>query len=418
MCVVTLLDREVLPTNISARGILYSTFLLLLVVSLFFIPEIVRFQESVTKSKGSTSIATSSGVDIEDIIPNAKKAGSLDAVWSMVNGGYLEGQSDEIAVPAPDLSASSLAEEGTDPALSVSGGSLKDIQDRVFLEKTFSNGQVTWEQLTSSQVRRAFKSAQTSAIKILKGLGERQSAVRFALVNYINGLGWLARGDKKMMSAEEALAYIEQLDINVTQAMLTSEIDAKDFEQWKRISFGPLSANSRASAFKMNHYIAFNPRMTLGNVEIQKDPDYVQKRNGSWVRKNPRSSVRIEGFVMGKDVKKIVVYRNARRASSLKVSSKGNEDGLRTFKWRYRTAEGLFTFRAISRDGDVFEKSYVFLPRVYGRFKQDADGFFRLPFGIGDEDGINLRNLDTRLDRFFRAGSRGASSESQGFDTF
>lgn len=420
---MTLLDREVVPPSVSTRGIIYSAFLLLLVISLFFIPEIVRFQESFSKGKKTVpSIAQTSSINIEDLIPSKQSISSLDKIFNAVTGsGRTETKPQEgLTIEAPDLLA---------PDTTVSDsktGSLKDIQDKVMLEKTFGGGQtVTWDQLNSAPVKKAFRTAQTSATKILKGLSGRQAAVRFALINYVNGLGWITRGDRKLMSAEEAMAYIEQLDINVTQAMLTSETDAADFESWKRISFGPLTVNSRAAAFKIGNTIAFNPRLTLSAVEIQRTPDYVYKRNGAVVAKRSHSSLRISGFVLGKDIKKIVVYRNGRRVNDMRVSRKGNEDGVRTFKWRYRAADGLFTMRAYSSEGDMFEKNYVFLPKVYRRFRQDADGYYLLPFGDEDSDVVSLRNLDTRLDRFFRVIPRGGSGGdgftsggNEGFDTF
>lgn len=426
---MTLLDREVVPPSVSTKGIVYSAFLLLLVVSLFFIPEIVRFQESIGKSKRTVpSVAQTSSVNIEDLIPSKNSISNLDKILNAVTGtGRKESKArDGLTIQAPEVQP----ESNTTPT-DASTGSLKDIQDKVMLEKTFGGAQaVTWEQLNSGPVKKAFRSAQTNATKILKGLSGRQSAVRFALINYVNGLGWITRGERKLMSAEEAMAYIEQLDINVTQAMLTSETDAADFEAWKRVSFGPLTLNSRAAAFKVGNSIAFNPRMTLSAVEIQKTPDYVIKKNGAVVAKRSHSSIRLSGFVLGKDIKKIVVYRNGRRVADLRVSKRGTDEGIRTFKWRYRAADGLFTMRAYSAEGEMYEKNYVFLTKVYRRFRQDSDGYYMLPFGDEDSDVVSVRNLDSRLDRFFRVYPRGSGSSDgfadggsegtggRGFDTF
>ena len=297
---------------------------------------------------------------------------------------------------------------------------LQSIQDRVLLEKTFGGGSVTWEQLNSAEVKKAFKNAQTEASKLLKNLPARQTAIRFALINYINGLGWMTRADHKLMSAEEALAYIEQLDINVSQAMLISEIDAGDFETWKKISFGPLSANSRASAFKTGTYIAFNPRLTLTDVAIFKSPDYT-KQGASWAyNRHQRSSVKLSGFVLGRDTRKITVLKNGRRYGEIRLAGRPNDDGLRAFNYRIRDGYGFYTLRAYSKGGQAFEKTYVFVPKVAGRFKQDDEGYFILPFATADADSVNLQSIDMRLDRFFRVGrtQNSAESENRGFDTF
>lgn len=418
---MTLLDREVIPPSVSTKGIIYSAFLLLLVVSLFFIPEIVRFQETVTKSKKIAHGVSQnvSSVNIDEILPSKSSHSSLDKILSAVSGNGAPSDArnpkDVLSIEAPSNPSPSDSQPDAGSA-----NALKEIQDKVMLEKTFANTSfATWDQLNSPEVRRAFHNAQGNATKILKGLNSRQSAIRFALINYINGLGWLTRGDRKIMSADEAVAYLEQLDINVTQAMLTSEIDAADFESWKRISFGPLTLNSRASAFKLGVSITFNPRLTLTSVEIQNQYPYVLRRNGTWAPRQTHSSMRLAGFVMGKDIKKIVVYRNGRRETDLRISRDGNDDGLRAFKWRYRAADGLFTFRVYSQGGDISEKNYVFLNKVAGRFRQDQDGYYLLPFGSDDSGSVSLRNLDTRLDKFFRVIPRGGQSNSNpAFDTF
>ncbi len=413
---MSLIEKTTLPSTISIKGLIYSALLLLLVISLFFIPEIVKFQERVSKAKQVSKYAsdTMSGeLDIDSLLKASKSGKSLDSILSMVESGKsvdTEAQS-ELVLPAPSKS-------------SKDSTNLQALQDRVMLEKTLGSGRVTWDQLNSAEVKKAFKNAQTEASKLLRNLPAKQSSIRFALINYVNGLGWMTRADKKLMSAEEALAYIEQLDINVSQAMLTSEIDAGDFETWKKVSFGPLSANSRASAFKNGAYLSFNPRLTLTDVEIKKNADYI-RRNGAWVR-NPslRTNVRVAGFVLGKDTRKITVHRDGRKVGEIRLSNRTNTEGIRTFKFRIPEANGAITFRAYSKDAQAFQKTYAFLPRVYQRFKQDEDGYYILPFGTASGDEIGLSSFDARLDRFFRVGRAGTTgsswdgSENRGFDVF
>ncbi len=412
---MSFIEKSSIPSTISIKGLLYSALLLLLVISLFFIPEIVKFQERASKVKQVTQFATSSvagDVDIDSLLNDSKSGKSLDSILSMVESGKTveSGVQGSISLPAPSRTAET--------------ANLQSLQDRVLLEKTLGSGQVTWEQLNAPEVKKAFKNAQTQAAKLLKNLPARQSTIRFALINYINGLGWMTRADRKLMSAEEALAYIEQLDINVSQAMLTSEIDAADFETWKKVSFGPLSANSRASAFKNGSYLEFNPRLTLTSVEIKKNSDYI-RRGGAWVA-NPvvRSQVTVSGFVLGKDTRKITVHRNGLKILEKRLPSRVNGDGMRSFKLKLADANGVLVFRAYSKDGQAFQKSYAFLPRVYQRFQQDANGFYVLPFASTSGDEISLSTYDARLDRFFRVGRSGVGNgsfdgdENRAFDTF
>ena len=415
---MSFIEKTTLPSTISFKGLIYSALLLLLVISLFFIPEIVRFQEKVSKAKQVTQFASSASsgeLDIDSLLSASKSGKSLDSILSMVESGKsVESGQGDLSLPAPSKNSQQDAV------------GLQSIQDRVMLEKALGGGRVTWDQLNSADVKKAFKNAQTEAAKLLRNLPARQSSIRFSLINYVNGLGWMLRADRKLMSAEEALAYIEQLDINVSQAMLTSEIDAGDFETWKKISFGPLSANSRASAFKNGAYLSFNPRLTLTDVEIHKNADYI--RHGStWVQnKTLRTNVKVAGFVLGRDTRKITVLRDGRKIGEIRLNSRTNEEGVRPFKFRVNDANGVLTFRAYSKDGQAFQKNYAFLPRVYQRFKQDQDGYYILPFGMSAGDEIGLSSFDARIDRFFRVGKSSSSgggssidgSESRGFDTF
>lgn len=387
---------------------MYTVLLLLLVLSLFFIPEIVRLQESFSK-KPIAKVPPKTSIDLDDVMVDDEvdsEKSSLDKVIGLMSGesnGKKEKEGRKLSdIPAP-----------------AEGSSLKDVESSIANRDRLQLDNVTWEKLSSSQVRRVFRDAQAQAQQLLKDLPAKQHVVRFALINYINGLGWITKGERKLMSAEEALAYIEQLDINVTQAMLTSEIDAEDFNQWKKVSLGPLSINSRAAAFKSNREIVFNPRLTLAEVSIRKTPDFKVSNKGAVKQLRSRSRIVVRGFVLGKDPKAVAVYRNGRKVSFMKLKRKVNDEGLRTFRFNYRTADGIFTFRAFSHDGEAFEKHYVFLPRVLNRFEQDEEGYFLIPFNVADFDQLAIRNIDTRLDRYFRVGGRGAYGFDGGaFDRF
>jgi hypothetical protein len=422
---MAILDRETLPPKISLRGLIYSALLLLLVVSLFFIPELVKLQEKVTSTKRTTDkiltfgdsvskTASTGEINIDEILEASRSGASLDSILSMVEkSGTPSNLESAETLSLPINKNGSATSEKSGTQLSVS-----DIPNRAILEKALLSPQITWDQLSSSQMKQSFKAAQSGAVKILKGLSAKQSSVRFALINYINGVGWLAKSDKKIMSAEEALAYIEQLDINVTQAMISSEIDAGDFEMWKSISIGSISGSTgRAAALKQQTRVMFNPRLTLTNVEVLRKPDYVKQGYG-WRRVvNPQSRLKVVGFVLGKDARKITVLRNGRRINDVRLSSRPDEQGLRIFKWQSGDANGLITFRVFTKSGQAFQKHYVFIPKLYQRVKQDKDGFYMLPFGMSDSDAIDLQTYDQRLDRFFRVG-KSSDESSRGFDTF
>ena len=384
-------------SSFSIKNILYIGFLLALVVSLFFIPEIVQFQGKGSAKKKKITATQSmefSGVNLDDLIIKKSPSPdlpSLSKIQSMLDGGLLDGDSSKMQ------SKSTKA-----------GDSASKSEDRVSLIKALSDSKITWQELGKPQVKRAIKDAQRDCLQILKDLPAGNNSVRFALINYINGLNILNRAGSKLLEPYQAIEYIEKLDMEVTQSMLSQSTDSSDFEKWKSVSLGGVFEYGEAANMKRDLVMRFNPYLTLMNVNIVKPYEYTRDKKGQLkIRKNTKTALALTGVILGRDTQKIVVYRNGKRLGTASVGKKANTDGLRVFKYKTKDVTGVYSFQAETKDGQVNVKSYNFYPRAT-RFRRDMDGVFLIPFQSFESDEYRINRINTRVDGYFRINANGS----------
>ena len=268
-------------------------------------------------------------------------------------------------------------------------------------------------------MRNAFREAQKNAAAILREMPEKYQQTRFALLSFVNGTGWIQRAEKSSTSADRALTYIEQLDMEVTTAMIRESVDRSDFLSWSRISLGPLLSSSRAVRMKMKLEIPFNPRVTLAAVELRRPP---RTQYGKFIS-NGRSiptMIRVAGYVVGKDTSKLMLIRNGKRATRVSLRGKPDEEGKRSFRFSANKGDGLFLLRAIDTQGNIVDTYYSFFPRA-DAFPRRKNNSVILPIqSVSDPKDFVVAEVDPRLDRFFRVASSAPnqSNSNAQFDRF
>lgn len=386
------------------KNIFVSMMLLALVVSLFFIPELISLYRSFSSGNSkapiiaqkSTTEAKSNKAPIKNVSNEIPK-NNLDKIFNLVSEGYLEN-------PAGDKQAkASLNPQSLDPKV------IQNLGDKT----------ITWDLISTNSVRNAFRDAQRSASTILKTMPEKYQQTRFALISFINGSGWIQRAEKSSTSAEKALAYIEQLDTEVTMSMIRESVDRSDFIAWSKVSLGPLLSGSRAIRMKSRMEMPFNPRLTLASVELRRPPRSEYSKYFARGRDIP-TLVRVSGFIIGKDTNKLVLIKNGRRATRVSLKSKPDEEGKRMFRFSANRGEGLFTLRAIDKDGNIVDNIYSFFPRA-DMFPRRKNNSLMLPIrSVTDPKDFSFGEVDPRLDRFFKVASNSPqqSSSNSNFDRF
>lgn len=393
---MSILARNVIPLTLSARNVLLTVFLLLLVIALFFIPEIVNLHNSIsgnstaptTQSPDESALVSTDALSVQRA-PVEPQPSALDRILLLLDSGYLQQPAKE------EQSIARSIERGSQVAPLESAQ-----QPPLRSSDLLQDGRITWDKLRSKEVVRVFKDAEKAVATLLTNVEQNNRNTVYALLNYRNALQWMGNGGDLSVSADDAVNYIEKLDIEVTRAMLAEHVERADYILWTNVSLGAVLEGSKALALKQKNIAPFNPRFTLTSILIQETiPTKEQRAHGQTVRQ----TVSIKGFVVGRDIKGgIDVLRNGVRVATIGLSGI-NEFGMRTFDNSLGRFDGIISFRISSTQDDHFSKSYRFFPLIR-RFPRNDLDWYQLPFAQTDPGG-DPRDFDTRLDRFFRIGS-------------
>jgi len=393
----------------SLKSLVISILFLTLVVSLFFIPEIVDAYK--TYSNQSTVASSFSGlmdkaseessaeikeesdaIKYAEINSSDSPKSSLDKVLALVSSDYLSNPTGE-----PKASIN----------LSTMDLGLKPIEGRG----------VTWQMITQESVKKTFRIAQAESANILKELSDDNVNSKNALVTFINALTWIQKGDKDM-KPEKALNYIEELDFNVSENMFKEGVDRGIFLKWTKINLGELLSNSKAQRARTRMALPFNPRTTLASIEIRR-PQRIDYRKYLSRGKNIPTRINISGFIMGSDTKTLELYRNATKVSRISISKKPDNEGKRLFRFAVNKGEGLYTIRAIDSFNYVHDTHYQFFPRAE-IFPRQKNRIMLIPVALPqNKRKFSLSEVDGRVDGLFRVslGTSYSDANSQ-FDTF
>ncbi|GEM_PF-3838566 len=359
----------------SIKNFFLSLGLLILVVSLFFIPEILGLYRSL--SGGEKKVVVERAPEIIEPVRKASRVegNDLDKILALLSSGYLEN---------PSGMKASMDPKNLDPKMLDSLGEPR----------------LTWANIRTPAMKQALSNAQKEARAINVELDDRFQKSKFALLTFSNGVAWLQKAEPSATSPEKALAYIEQLDLDVTKALIEEQAERSEYVRWSRVSLGPLLSGSRAAREKMKLLIPYRPGVTIVAANLRRPGPKDYYRYVSKGRNIP-TSIRISGFVMGKDTDQLVLYRNGLRISKISLKKKVDDEGKRTFKFSANRGEGIYTVRAVDKFGSVADYHYLFFPRA-DQFPRRSDRSVALPFrSVIDVKNFSLREIDPRLNRFF-----------------
>ncbi|NMC61909.1 MAG: hypothetical protein GYA55_01940 [SAR324 cluster bacterium] len=396
--------RSMFPSAVVGKSFVLSILFLILVIALFFIPEIIQIQESLlsggSASRKAVSVSSYSvseeAARLSEIEKN-KNLSSLDKVLSLINSGYLESKSKGSEITDRQSARARLNIPPGAPALE--SGTAEGVEQGV-----------TWKIIRSSEVSKVLRKAKDDVRMLARSLSPDAFQSREALLNYQNGIGWLLEGDKSPVTVQQALDYIERLDLDVTRALIREGVDRADYIRWSKISLGPLFVNSKARRLRQEYLSPFNPRITLASVRLNIGKFKVRS-DGSVIP--PSSSLRVVGFIMGKDTEKLTLLRNGHRVKKISLQRKVDDQGKRAFRFSVSPATGAITVQAIDGVNASVQKTYKFIPRA-SSFPRTSNRKVLLPFNnVLSSRKFDLKEVDLRLDRFFRDSVSYAPSPEQ-----
>jgi hypothetical protein len=378
-------------SGVNTKGFLLTAVVLALVVALFFIPELVSFQKSLTKSS-SSALSAVTGAGHQDTVKKAQQD------LALLNGGVQGDMSGAAIETASPSTAENLFGTGALGEISnlLDSGYLDQLRAKKVVSAVPQTGAVpvkgkdglpklTWDSLRSGASSDALKKAENDAILLAKKMPDRFSGTKFALVNFGSALRVVRSGAEKVMEPIQAVQYVDFSRLSVVRAMDREGVERDFYNRFVAISLGPVLDSQRGVGIADVPRV-FNPQLTLTRVSLFRTPT----RRGQWKESDARVLISLGGYVAGRDVKQVEIYRNSIRIARL-TPTRVNNDGVRTFRLSQTDGRGVFTFRVIDNYGQIFERHYSFYPKAR-MFPWARSGYFKVP---------RMQVGDARVDRFF-----------------
>jgi predicted RNA-binding protein len=393
---VAVASRSVPSSGLNFKGIVFTLLALALVVGLFFIPEIIQFQRTIsgtTKVVGAMKTLQTATVKT----PADPKDSQLSRIAALIDSGYLarisSGRTDDQKKTAEKPAEVSVATDKNKKE--VSPESQKSI--------VTNDSGLNWKAIKSKESRPAIQKAQSQMMEILGMIPVDRRGSRFALLNFANGVTQILESSyEKTSTAPQAINLLEKLHSATVKEFLREGVGQVIYKRFVGIDFG--SVLSSASPILSGQGIPFNPQLTLTKVALQ------QKKKG---QVEQSLKVSFEGYVVGDDVVRIELVSAGIRLDDI-LPKKSDANGYRKFRIKSFELDGKVLLKVFDRHGRLFQKLYSIYPRA--RIFENQKGRFQIPDAVSE--------YDNRLDRFFTMEVSEPTEksdlflESQGFEKF
>ena len=340
----TAVGRGISAVGISLKNIIFFLLFAAVILFLFFIPEILKLNWSDWLSSRVRPAAVLESSAVREFVS------PLEEVIDRINSGYY-------AVEKTMVEAA-----GSEPQ------------------------QITWEYIKSNQSKAKFTQAVALARSLLTKYrdSDRNMFLRNALLQFIAGIELIEGEGSKVMSAAEAAAYLENLDLRVARALQTDSVSRDDYLNWMEVSVAPAIAGARAQSIKRQMLKPFNPNLRLTRLDISKS------KTTAGSQQPALTQMRLRGSIKGDDINKISLYHNGSYLSDIRFD-RPNREGRREFVINQRDATGLWTIRIEDKAKNIYEKTYRFFP-IIESYPQDRSTY-QLRYS---EEG-----LDPAIDKLF-----------------
>ena len=379
---MAVLSRDFEGGGMGRNGIIMAVVGLVVVLSLFFIPEIIEFQKSFTSGNSSrdgkkTQVAQNSDLDNADTtasintIDAEDSSGVIDRISNLLDTG--KGKSDaraSLAKTSASADAKGKKRSSNQPA-----------------------SEITWERIRGVESRNALIKAKSTATTLIERLGDRAPGSQHALLNFSNGVDFVLEGASQKISAREAANYLGSLNLAVSRALVREGVDRKIVMQWSKVSLGPvMNVEIGTEQLPVQQ---FNPQMTVSWLRLRQRP-----KEG---RPDPRARLKayVGGYVIGDDVESVeVLTAEGGVGRPLNLTRSLKHPGYQFFRF-LSIGERPTILRARNQNGMVFEKVYDF-PVGARRFPYEHRAY-RLPFSnsFASPRRFVAHDVDPRLDQFF-----------------
>lgn len=317
------LARDARIALFGTKSLLILGALFIALLALFFIPEFIDFQKRFSQTgeeEGDLSVVTTK--DEEEAKVTERSPTKEESEESVMRRD----------IPAPPQ----------DPSVTVP--KTKPIP-------------ITWEAIRQGEGDRALKKAYDEILTLAKTIGPGRPNTQYALYKLASGIRFVQEGAERVMSAQEGHRYLEDLSSGVTEAMRAERVERADRVVWSRISLGPVFETSRALREREWYVPPFNPRLMLSNLQVFAPLDESGKTDFYMPQLIAEFTVR------GRDIDRVEVYHDKKFIRPLSLSAP-DYLGRQTVFFGIEDAQGVYTLVVYGINGETWEKSYTFYPRV------------------------------------------------------
>lgn len=315
-------SRNVQISALNRRSLFITSIAIVLVVGLIFIPEIISIQSKLFGSR--TQVGQDTRASLKYPAPAALKSQSpLDRVLTMLEA------------PSSISEAGSTATSASEPKVMT-----RQEADEVLMRPS------SWSMLQSKRYADILVSARNRALVLSSQVKEDDVRAKYALLNFANGVSFVLSGPTKVVSAPDAFAYLESLQLKATRALEEDGVTRRVYVAWRDVSLDSSRALDKMKSSPGNSRESVSNRrfsIVLTDLKVR-----------------PRSTyIKVRGLVRGKGVRKIEVYRNGTFLSTVSMGREKN--GFKPLFFRYHDGTGIFALRVVDDSGKFYERRFQFL---------------------------------------------------------
>lgn len=362
---------------LNRRTIVLGGLSVVLMVSLFFIPELVVLQDRLSGVGSQTVASANKHVDADNQLrdPVSDPETTIQSLRAALRDERSQPLIVESESEAPRFEDSPL--EKVRHLLEAENLSLHHLNQQFpkgnseDLEQEFQEGvleaenRAGWPAINSGVYGETLERARTRALQIAARLHTDQIRSKYALVNFSNGIGFVRRSPSSVLSPSEARAFLEDLQLKATRALEQDGVSGELFGAWRSVSLDAQRGSDSLRLVKMDSSKRTTSASggTRGVAMVMTD---VTRKIGTRI-------VTVNGVIYSPkgEVVRLEVYRNGEYILDGAVYPAPN--GFFKLFFRVPDGSGIFAIRAIEKSGHYYEKRYQLLPEDV-RIESDISG--------------------------------------------
>jgi hypothetical protein len=368
-----------------------------LVVALFFIPELISLQKSVTGSKRTAEkidrqaavdevelgLADLQPIDVEEVAAPAVERSVLkedqaapddnqDDTRASLSRSSLDGIAEEMnqaesATAPPSKEKRGVTPDGKKVVRASSGGLLS----RWKLRSASPGAKVhTLDNLLGKDQQRFFERGRGDIEKFVRRVGMLDPKLEELMIQLSAIVDFVAQsGGGQPFDEKEVRAELVGTSNNVLLRMKATGFDRGSILGWQEIPVIAAISSAEGAVRLKSFEIPFLPKIVLRNVDA---------RQASGVGRSAAPRFNAEMAVYGSDVDRVELYHNGMKERSFPMGNPG-PDGSRPLRISGESSGSWMVVAYDKFGGPKYQKVYSFYPRLR-RFYKNPDGSYRIAF--------------------------------------